>query len=304
MGASTDMRRFSATDAAFTGFRIARERRRALPFWFAASLLYSLILLALLSQVPGSAPDPAAIQADPQIAIAFLAQIAPSLFGAVAIAIVGHAIISAAMFRAVLKPNQSAFGYLRLGSDELRLLAVTLLYLAVLIGLDLFGGIAAGLISGAVAAVLKTDTEVVAYAIIVLTLCAAVAVGVRLSLAAPLTFAAGHIQIRRSWEMTRGRFWPILGAFLLALALAMVVAVLGLIVQGGVAAALGGNGVAMTSAEASTPFLSQLLSPAGIANVLISSLINALIWPVLIAPAASIYQDLTRGEPDDGVAAA
>ena len=50
---------------------------------------------------------------------------------------------------------------------------------------------------------------------------AAIYVGVRLSLAGPATCAEGRLVVFESWTMTHGHFWRLLGAYVLAIFLAV-----------------------------------------------------------------------------------
>ena len=57
-------------------------------------------------------------------------------------------------------------------------------------------------------------------------LSAAIWVFVRLSLAAPMTFDQRRLVVFGSWPFTRGSFWPLVGAYALAIALDVVILVL------------------------------------------------------------------------------
>jgi hypothetical protein len=64
---------------------------------------------------------------------------------------------------------------------------------------------------------------------------------VRLSLAPPLTFATGRIDLFGSWALTRGRAGRILGAYALTLALVALVYFLSALVVAAVGAVLAGG---------------------------------------------------------------
>ncbi|WP_420137708.1 hypothetical protein [Sphingomonas sp.] len=125
-------------------------------------------------------------------------------------------VLWAAVFRAVMRPEERSFAYLRLGMDELRLLAAVLiimvggylvfLILAVIIGF--IGGIvgqAAGLSAGLAIGVLLGLALLVA----------SIWVGVRLSVFGPLTILRRKIAIGSAWSLTRGAFWPLFGAYVI-----------------------------------------------------------------------------------------
>ncbi|MEI9891311.1 MAG: hypothetical protein WDN45_12940 [Caulobacteraceae bacterium] len=72
--------------------------------------------------------------------------------------------------------------------------------------------------------------------------CAAIYGFVRLSLASPLTFDTRKVDLFGSWALTRGRFWKMLGTYLLVVGLALVIGLLVMIITIAVAAVLGGLG--------------------------------------------------------------
>ncbi len=294
------MTAFSASDAAFTGFRIARERWRALPFWVAANIVLSLALMAALQGLPNDMPSPDMVQADPQTFVSYAVRAAPVFLLVLGVGLVGQSLIASAMYRAVLKPDQAAFGYLRLGADELRVLAATLIYAVIVFGVEFAVVLAAGLIGAAANTFAPAAGVWVNSAALAAAVCVVMAVAVRLSLLGPLAFDSGRVHLPRAWRMTKARFWSIFGAYALAIALALVVAVLGLVVEAGVEAALGGEAPASASTFAALHPLTQLASPAGIADLLVSALISALIWPVTFTPAAVIYGRLATATPDAG----
>ena len=51
-------------------------------------------------------------------------------------------------------------------------------------------------------------------------------VPIRLSLAGPHTFADHRLRPFASWTMTKGRFWPMFGAYFLATVFALIVSIL------------------------------------------------------------------------------
>src|SRR5215212_6777111 len=121
---------FSATDAALEGFRVTRERPKALLAWtvftFIVSVSGALITLnmpqearaALESLSSEETPDPSAL-------LQALADLAPLLIFGLAV----QRLMDAAVYRVVLRPEDQRFSYLRLGPDELRLMALRLIFM-------------------------------------------------------------------------------------------------------------------------------------------------------------------------------
>jgi hypothetical protein len=130
-------------------------------------------------------------------------------------------------------------------------------------------------------------------------ICGLIYFSVRLSLASPLTFASGRIQVFGSWAMTRGRFWPLFGTYLIAFALGLVVTALTRIIAVLAVAILGGGGQqAITSALVFSPnSVADLLTPSALAYLVIASIGAALSAPITICPPAAIYVALTGGAP-------
>lgn len=125
------------------------------------------------------------------------------------------------------------------GPPELRLLGAGLLLIFLMLLGFLFwfviavlGGTAATVFSGSTADVAAAGTRPDSPAMLtagVLGLAMAVALawaGVRVCLYSPATVAERHIQVFSTWPLTRGRFWPILGALLVLMTPALVLALL------------------------------------------------------------------------------
>lgn len=213
-------------------------------------------------------------------------------------------VLQTAIYRAVLDPKDSAFGYLRLGADEFRqfllTLLVILLFLPLVLVFVLMGGIGAGLASFAPAEAVPA----LQFVAVLLAVVACIWFAVRLSLAAAMTYAERKVRLFESFRVTKGRFWKLLGliatlvviAILLSLGFAMVLGlVMGLFGLG----MLAGSGEFDWSAigRMAQPDLSSLqafLAPFTLIAAILDSLVNAVVLIVFGAPFAVAYKALTE----------
>lgn len=195
-------------------FGFVRDNIRAILVWSGLFFLLSLGLMLIMQ--PFYAAQLATMQAG---------AVAPPQFGPLllmmVLLLVVMTVVWAAVFRAVLFPEQSRFAYLRLGMDELRLLGCVLVLLIAFYLLMLVSGIVLAILGAAVMGVGGAAGGVVAVALAALVL--SLWLGTRFSLAGPLTILERKIIIGRSWRMTRGNFWRLLGAYLVVLVLLAIV---------------------------------------------------------------------------------
>lgn len=293
------MTAFSATDAAFEGFRITREKPRVLLIWAGFYLIISLLMPVLLVTMGGQnlmaleaqANNP---NADPQAALDNLAALGPLYAILIPMGLAVQAVLAAAVYRAILRPEDTGFGYLRLGQDELRLTVLTLIYfllsLAAVTIVVLLGGIGAGMAYG----LLGSPLFGVGLGLFFLGLLLYVAV--RLSLAPVITFAERRISVFDSWALTKGQFWKLLGAYILAIASVVVVLLLAMVIFMAIAAILAGGDIASVG-KIFSPDLSSVAAyytPPMVAYTIFGGFLNALYFAVLVSPAAVAYRALKQ----------
>ena len=143
-------------------------------------------------------------------------------------------IVFTATQRAVLRPQEGGPGFLHLGMDELRTigLAVILTVLfyvgMVVVGLVMVAMFGVAIVGASAGSGAAAGGVLIGIVVMLLLICVAIWLYVRLSLAFPLTFLRRKIVIGESWRLTRGRFWTLFGAYLV---LAIIVAILSAIVS-------------------------------------------------------------------------
>lgn len=290
------MTRFSATDAALEGFRIARQRPRILLAWaafsFFASMMGAVITLvmpeearlALESLASDETPDPGAL-------LQALVAVSPILL----MGLVVQRMMDGAVYRVILRPDESRFAFLRLGMDEVRLTALRLIFLmlAVLfIAVVQFGiailAFAVSPFGGAAMLFVAGLAELFAWAMVLV-------LAVRLSLASVMTFDRRRLSIFESWEVTRGLFWPLFGTYILALCCAAALGLLAFALSGAVLLITGGSFSDLTSMMQSEPLsLKTYLNPFVIAYTVIGNLFTAIYSAMIPAPGAFAYKAVVR----------
>lgn len=288
---------FSATEAAFEGFRVVRRNPVAALFWGLAYLVMFLVMFGLGAGHWASFMTMAeSLQSsgggDPQSQLAAIGEAYTTLLAGVGwiipLGLILGAVLSAAVARSVLRPDQSRLGYLRLGMDEVRVLAVS-----VIVSITL--GLASGLALLIPTALAATGQAFLALLGLVLGLAAiggVIWLTVRLSLAVPITVDRGKIAILESFKATKGRFWALLGMAILAFVMSMVVSILGGIISAAVNLAGGGiEGLARFNGLSSIEILAQAWLPILLWSV-VNAFLSALQIAVLYAPFSAAWQSI------------
>ena len=151
------------------------------------------------------------------------------LAGLLAFFIFAFTVVSTVLYNAITRAalgRREGFAFLKLGMDEVRVVAVYLL-------LCVLAYAAVGLVVGAIVLLCLSDAPLglrIAGGILLGTagLAALIWVGVRLSLLLPATVAERRIDFGRAWRLSRGRFWPLLA---LGLIVAMILLVMQMLIQ-------------------------------------------------------------------------
>lgn len=292
------MNRFSPSDAALEGFRITRENPRTFAWWAGASLLVSVVGAVITVNMPADvrhALETLGAEETPDGRTLLDAFITASPLFLMGLALA--AVMAAAVYRVIFRHEDSRFGYLRLGLDELRLMLLTIVFyfLSVfLVAAAVFGAVILGAFGSMAGSAMAFIAGVGG---LVFLLGLTLYVLVRLSLALPASFAERRIRFWESWTLTRGSFWPLLGAYMLAAICMIVVGALALILfcaVAGIVLLMSGGQLSDLSAilHPDETSLSAYLQPGVIAYMIVGSIFSALSNAVIAAPGAVVYRGL------------
>lgn len=295
---------FSATDAAFEGFRVVRRAPMSLVYW---ALFYVVVMAVAFAMMgPSLASAMAAAERLESVGTPTLDDFMPIInsFGLVLsillpVSLLSSAVMSAAIARSVLYPTQKALGYLRFGSDELRVLAVSVaLGIIFIVLMGLIWGMTFALGAAAV------NTPVLWLIVVVFFLVAWAAfiwLLVRLSLAVPMTLAEKRIVLFDSFRLTKGHLWPLLGMAIIAGVMSFVVSMLGSLVLMPIQLMSGGMERLATVEGLNLVGMLQQAWPAILTYVVVNAIISALQVAVIYAPFSAAYRDIA-GRTGPGLA--
>jgi|GEM_PF-2296265 len=199
-------------DAFAEGFRIIGREPKAAAIWFlfwVAAIASAAILAAIGPRVtPGDTMNGRTLAE-------FLDHRGPTAIPFVVILLLVWGVHTVAVYRAVLRPSERRWGYVRLGRDEVRMSVMTL----ALFGLVLvFGGAPAYLllvVFNPLAEALPAFAREIAGVGALATVAIEVWLGVRLSLIAVETVAERRFHLTAYWPLVEGRFWYLLANYFL-----------------------------------------------------------------------------------------
>ena len=301
---------FKPADAALEGFRITRENPKAFAIWVGASFAVSVLSVLIDTHLPDSVRHGLeSISANDAMTARQFADTLILVSPVLILGLIIQSIMAAAVYRLIFRHEDTRFGYLRLGADELRLMALSVIYIFLIIGLVIGAVAAVGVVVAAFALAGPTAAALAGTAGVFAVIGIVVYVLVRLSLAPVATFAERRLAVFESWGLTRGHFWPLLGAYVLALACIAVIGFLILMVfsfvAGAVVIASGGQLTDVKSViQPQGNSLRSYLSVGIIAYTLVSSVFSALYNAVIASPGAVAYSGLHGPPPQFTPAAA
>ena len=290
------MPKFSASDAAFAGFRLVREHPKAVGVW-ALFMTVASAIATLLSihfwgpQVEAFAEIMQDKSADPEAIASALTGMMPMMLWTLPYNLFVQGVMLAAINRVILAGHDSRNAYLRIGRDELRqvgvLVFMNLIMIVVLTSAAVLSGLFIAI--GGPAALLSLVAFVGGG-------CLMIYLAVRLSLASPMTFDTQKVSLRRSMPMTKGLFAPLIGAYALAIVMAIIVWLLTMVIVSAITLIVSGDfATAGSVMRSDATSLETYFSAAGVVQTLFAGVVGTLVTLILSAPAPVIYQILKAG---------
>jgi hypothetical protein len=209
--------------------------------------------------------------------------------------IIFGAVMNAAIVRSVVSPQSDAFGYMRLGMDEVRTAVVTLVLtiLSILVSGLVFGLV--GIMFGFAAAAEMPLLVLVGVVATIGGLVLMAWLAARLSLAVPITVAEKRIAIFDSWGLTKGRTWPIIGMAIIAFVMTVVVSLLGGLVFLPLTMTIGAMNDWTALEGMALPEILAAAGPALAVSILVQAVMSSLQLAVLYAPFSAAYRDIKAG---------
>jgi hypothetical protein len=308
------MSRFSLTEAAFSGFNFIGRQWPTVMVWAGMRIAVAIVMMAIVAAV--AADDLAHLAAltlrgpeqlaDPTELYELILRVGPIPASIWFVGLILEAILIAAFYRAYLRPEEARFAYVRLGKAELAVIGAMLLWwLLYFVGLFAVSFIV--IFAEVLPPVIAAIVAVAAFIAYVVLLIWAI---VRSSLILVDSFARRKVSLRHSFELTRGHFWPLIGAYLIGLAVTVVLSVAALalfMLIAAVAALAAGQDLASVGRvfNPDSGVLALTFSAALVVYILYNAITGACSYPLIFGPTAEAYlafkeQGYDRPAPSDG----
>ena len=288
-------------EVAFAGFDVVRRKPLAVLVWGLVMFAFFLAILVSVTAMFGSLWQ-AVEQADgaePSLGdvLAMQVQLMMFQFGIWLASILVRVVLTCAVFRAVLEPQYDSFAYMRLGKAEL-LVALVLLCLSIILTILIMGGLLVGVgVTMAAWAASKALAIGLGMLIFLALLVLFAWVGVRLSIALPMTFAERRFRFFEAWELTRGNVGNLFLVLLVVIAIVLLIEIaIGGLVAAIVLSMAAGGAFTEASVEAFFQRPPQewlgVLGPAVLGLGALFAVILAALQAIATAPWAAAYRAL------------
>jgi len=294
------MARFSPADAVFAGFRFVKERPGTIMVWAGYLLVAFTVASMAMFDIGGGAITAFGLAAqaghplNAEQAMKLAQDALPAALFFTLLMTVFGSVLSAAILRVRLKPGPHSWAGLRLGGEELRMLAAKFMVLSVVMlayvvamlfaaGIESVGGPAMVGLGVGVGLMLALENG--------------------LSLAGVISQTEGRMDPMRSLQLTRLLFWRLAGAYVLLGAILLVILVLVQMLFAallGAAVLAGGGGVAQTVLTVVQGRITGL-NPVVLAVDVLSILVQ--VWVAVVATVVflSIAADAYKAAADKSV---
>lgn len=308
---------FSVVEAALSGPRLLLRKPAVIlvliAFNVVALAIYLIVMTALFGDMVRQLLDMIASGATPtpQFFLPLIPKAALAFLIMLPLTLVYRAVPRAAITRAILFPNDDAFGYVRFGGDELRLAMVIFVigvirFLAQLV-LGILGGIVVAILIGMSGGFRNPDPTAMqgAQQLINIPIWIAMAyLYIKFCLAPALTLDTRAINVFDSWRLTKGHGWNILLSYLIVAVMWLAGGVVVFILSMIVVFALGGDLIGIIQQMESNPAqaaraLVQALIPILIGVGIVSAFIGPFFYATGYAPSAYIYRTVVRPPEDE-----
>ncbi len=277
-------------DFAFEGFRLIRARPRLLALWGIAGLfgygLAATILVATFGPIQpliaGASQHPFDTASD-----AVAQQMLLALISVIPIWLLTDAVLACAVCRAGLEEGDDPFGFLRFGAREIQVVTV-------MAGSWLL----ASLVLLSVVSAFMSLRPPAAFTGVgfVVGLLAAAFIRIRLSLNVPQSFVQRRFDMFGSVALTRGRFWPLAGGYVMALVMTFVVQYLGQQVVRAVIVVCFGEHAAASNPDMSS--LTAFFTPAHTVEIaIVCGLIMPQVSAIMLAAPLGAWKALSPSVP-------
>jgi len=246
-----------------------------------------------LAQMQAMATHPTS---DPAQLMAVYQRVLPGYAVLIPVTAFINAIISCAIFRVSVRDEAPGFGGILFGADELRQIGVIILWWLAYIGLTL----ACGLIIGLLVAVMGiASSTFIAIGMIVGMIVAFAVIAIfilRLSLCGVQTFDKKKINLFGSWALTKPKWGTLLGGYLIAVVMALLVYGLCMAIFAFIIAVVNGGSVAALSPLSGPQAMGADLfsTPVGLAYVVVFyGIVQPLMIAITVGATAAAYKQLT-----------
>ncbi|HEX2816541.1 MAG TPA: hypothetical protein VHN39_09105 [Phenylobacterium sp.] len=282
------MANFSGEQALASGFRVIFRNPAAIAAWAVFYLVVGLGPM-LLVLGPSMAHPVAYNPGDPQSALAAMSRMMIWFPFIWLLAICHAAVAYSAVYRSVLMPEDRQYFYLRLSRRELWLGLTMLALLVLFMACILIASITIALLS-------RSAPGLVTFLAIVGAIVGAGWLGMRFSMATPMAFAEQRFILMESWRLTQGLGWKLFGVAVCLVVIVLAIEIV-LMIPIMIALSLTGAFKALASAAEAGQGATYPIALV-VAYLVILPILAALMYAILAAPWANIYQQLTAPDAE------